>query len=221
MSRQAPGEYYHIYNRGMQKQPIFEIDSDRLRLLFLVLTFQGETIIKNVTRTLKQSVHVQSRTLHIEDELVDDILKNRLVELVHFCLMPNHFHLLVREVADDGISKYMQRVLTAYTKYFNIRHNKTGHLFQGGYKSVWVENDEQLMYLSSYIHKNPSELKGWKGKEHEYYWSSYYDCLHENRFDRLLETGIVMDRYKSAKGASGYKEFVRTSIAKEGKKEGK
>ncbi|MEK7112201.1 MAG: transposase, partial [Patescibacteria group bacterium] len=104
----------------MQKQPIFETDKDRLRFLFLLLSFQGEAIIKNISREIRQSV--QSRTLHIKDELKNEILEKRIVELVIFCLAPNHFHIIVRELIDNGISKYMHRVLTAYTKYFNIRH---------------------------------------------------------------------------------------------------
>lgn len=208
---QAVEEYYHIFNRGMQKQPIFESDADRFRFLFLLLTFQGEVSIKNITREVKHSV--QSRALHIGLELSTEILKNRMVELVHFCLMPNHFHLIVRELEEDGISRYMQRVLTAYTKYFNTRHEKTGHLFQGPYKSVHISDDDQLLYLSSYIHKNPSEIRNWRGREIEYYWSSYQDCLIKNRFGKLLVTDIVMFRF--SEDTSAYKKFVSTSVAKE------
>src|SRR3989338_7761661 len=89
----APEEYYHIYNRGMQKQPIFENDKDRLRFLFLLFVFQGKNSIKNISREIKQNV--QSSTLHIKPELEKEILKNRTVELINFCLMPNHFHLQV------------------------------------------------------------------------------------------------------------------------------
>jgi putative transposase len=158
---------------------------------------------------------VQSRALHISEEIVKEVEKNRMVELVHFCLMPNHFHLIVQELMEGGISRYMHRVLTSYTKYFNTRHEKSGHLFQGPYQSVWLEDDEQLMYLSSYIHKNPHELKNWKGKEHEYYWSSYPDCIGENRFGSLLKTDIVMARYGETKSKLDYMEFVKSSPAKE------
>ena len=105
----APGEYYHIYNRGMQKQLIFETDKDRLRFLFLLFVFQGKNSIKNISREIKQNV--QSSTLHIKPELEKEILKNRTVELINFCLMPNHFHLQVLEKSDGGISKYMQSKL--------------------------------------------------------------------------------------------------------------
>lgn len=217
MRLHAPGEYQHIFDRGIQKQPVFEIDADYLRFLFLILTFQGDMTIKNISREIKQSV--QSRTLHIDLDLKKDILKNRMVELVAFCLVPNHFHLLVRELVEGGISKYMQRVLTAYVKYFNLRHDKSGYLFQGKYKSVHIEDDRQLMHTSAYIHKHPCEIRGWPGKESEYPWSSYQDCIEENRFDELLVTDIITERYIEKKSIFSYKEFVSTSPAKEITKE--
>ena len=217
MRLHAPGEYLHVFNRGMQKQPIFETDQDRLRFLFLLLTFQGEAVIKNISREIRQNV--QSSTLHILGELKSEILKKRMVELVVFCLAPNHFHTIIRELVDNGISKYMQRVLTAYTKYFNTRHEKSGHLFQGPYKSVHISEDRQLMHTSAYIHKHPCEIKGWMGKEHLYPWSSYQDCIGENRFEELLVTDIITDRYVKDKGVSSYKKFVSSSPAKEITKE--
>ncbi|MCX6755486.1 MAG: transposase [Candidatus Nomurabacteria bacterium] len=209
----APEEYYHIYNRGMQKQPIFENDSDRLRFLFLILTFQGKELIKNISREVKQNV--QSSTLHISKETTKNVAQNRQVELVSFCLMPNHFHLIVKEKEEGGIAKYMQRILTSYTKYFNKKYNKSGHLFQGSYKSILIEDDRQLMHLSAYIHKNPSEIKGWKNKEDKYYWSSYNDYIYENRWDELLSQNIILDRYNIDKEKGTYKKFVETSLAKE------
>ena len=209
----APEEFYHIYNRGMQKQAIFESDRDRLRFLFLLLSFQGKDTIQNVSRTLKK--FVQSSTLNITGDFVKEILKDRTVELVVFCLMPNHFHLILCEKKEGGIAKYMQRVLTAYTKYFNTRHNKTGHLFQGSYKSVHIESDEQLMYTSAYIHKNPIELMEWKNKFDKYPWSSYQDFILINRWDDLLSRDILLARYSDLKGNDSYRKFVETSPAKE------
>jgi len=212
MRLHAPNEYLHVFNRGMHKQPVFRIEADYIRFLFLSLTFQGKATIKNVSREIKQNV--QSSTLHIDAELEKDILKNRIVELVTFCLMPNHFHLVVHELIEGGISKYMQRIMTAYTKYFNLRHDKTGHLFQGRYKSVLIDNDKQLMHLSAYIHKNPIEI-GWRGKEDKYPWSSYQDYVVKNRFGNLLVTDVVTKRFEEEKGKLSYKKFVSTSPAKE------
>ncbi|OIO29678.1 hypothetical protein COX93_01180 [Candidatus Nomurabacteria bacterium CG_4_10_14_0_2_um_filter_30_12] len=210
----APEEYYHIYNRGMQKQPIFETDKDRIRFLFLLLAFQGRNSIKNISREIKESV--QSSTLHIKTELEKEIIEDRTVELLSFCLMPNHFHLLLLEKEDGGIAKYMQRVLTAYTKYFNLRHQKSGHLLQGSYKSVWIENDIQLMHTSAYIHKNSNELSGWGKNENKYPWSSFQDYINTNRWGKLLSTDIILNRFDNKEvNIKNYKEFVKTSTAKE------
>lgn len=209
----APEEYYHIFNRGMQKQPIFVTDADRIRFLFLVLTFQGKDTIPNISRALK--LYVQGRTLNVGEKFTDKILGGRIVELVAFCLMPNHFHLLLKEKLEGGIAKYMQRVLTAYTMYFNIRHDKSGHLFQGSYKSVFMKDDRQLMYVSTYIHKNCHELKEWKRKEDKYPWSSFQDYISENRWGKLLSNDIILDRYPENKRGDSYKYFVKTSPAKE------
>jgi len=215
MRLSAPDEYSHVFNRGIQKQPIFETKADYVRFLFLILTFQGETVIQNVSRKIKQSVQSQTlNTFHIDSGLEKEILKNRMVELVAFCLMPNHFHLIVHELEEGGLSKYMQRVLTAYVKYFNLRHDKSGYLFQSKFKNVLIEDDRQLMHTSVYIHKHPIEI-GWKGKEEKYPWSSYQDYIGKNRFGALLVTDIITQRFIEDKDVSGYKEFVSSSPAKE------
>lgn len=209
----APGEYYHVFNRGMQKQRIFENDSDRIRFLFLLLALQGKNSIKNMSREVKRNTKESS--LHILPELKTDILKERTVELLSFCLMPNHFHLLLKEISEGGISKYMQRVTTAYTKYFNARHQKSGHLLQSSYKCVHIEDDLQLMHVSAYIHKNAIELTGWREKYMDYPWSSLKDYVSKNRFSDLLSTDLILEHYDKINRNSEYMEFVKTSLAKE------
>src|SRR3990167_5288555 len=199
MRLSAPDEYLHIFDRGMQRQPIFEIEADYIRFLFLILTFQGETVIQNISRKIQESVQSPTlNTLCIDPDLEKEILKKRMVELVAFCLVKNHFHLLVHELVENGVSKYMQRVLTAYVKYFNLRHDKSGYLFQGKYKDVHIGDDRQLMHTSAYIHKHPREI-GWTGREHLYPYSSYQDCIKENRFEELLVTDILTERFKDGK----------------------
>ena len=87
------------------------------------------------------------------------MITSRYVELVSFAFIPNHFHLIVHEKKENGISQYMQRILNAYTKYFNAKYKKTGHLFQGPFKAVHTESNEQLLHLSAYIHRNPERLR--------------------------------------------------------------
>lgn len=202
----APGEYYHIFNRGVNKQLIFHETTDWARFLFLILHFQSPVIFQNIGRPTKE--FVKHSVFNINS---DEIIKKRYVELTAFCLMPNHFHLIVKEVEEGGISQYMQRVLNSYTKYFNTKYKKSGHLFQGPYKAVHVENNEQLLYLSAYIHRNPREFTNWSGKEDKYQWSSYQDLVKQNRFEKLINSDIITDQFKNK---NDYNNFVKTSGAK-------
>lgn len=203
-------EYYHIYNRGNNKQPIFLDNKDKARFLFLILYFQSPTIFYNISRFI--FYFVKHSVFNIPKETQKKILNDKMIELISFVLMPNHFHLILCELKEGGISQYMQRVLNAYTKYFNKKHDKSGHLFQGPFQVVHVKNNEQLLYLSTYIHKNPRELVKWKNKEHLFFWSSYQDYLKTNRWGEFLTPQIISEQFTNWKE---YEVFVKTSIAKE------
>lgn len=149
----------------------------------------------------------------LDAAVLENILKNRYVELVEFCLMPNHYHLIVREVKEGGIATYMQRVADGYTKYFNTKHQQSGYVFQGPYGAVHVKDDRQLTYLSAYIHRNPRELREWKDKEFEYPWSSLQDYTKANRWGGLIVPDIIAGQF-DATSKSNYADFVRTSTAK-------
>lgn len=204
----APGEYYHIFNRGVNKQLIFHDDTDRARFLFLILYFQSPIILQNISRPVKS--YVKHRVFNIDEEK-QKIIRSRFVELVAFCLMPNHFHLIIKENDENGIARYMQRVLNGYTKYYNTKYGKSGHLFQGPYKVIHVKNNEQLLYLSSYIHRNPREIKKYFNRENKYQWSSYQDFVNKNRFEKLLVFDIICEQFNEKKE---YNKFVKTSTAK-------
>lgn len=209
-TRIAPGEHYHIFNRGNNKQPIFLDDRDRIRFLFLLLHLQAPIYLTNHNRQV--NYFVKHSVFNIFQEKLEEINKHRYVELKSFALMPNHFHLIVFESKDGGIAQYMQRVLNAYTKYFNAKYQKIGHLFQGPFKAVHVEDNRQLLYLSAYIHRNPREILACKNKEHVFSWSSYSDYINTNRWDKLLKIDIVRSQFSSHKE---YKRFVQTSSTKE------
>ncbi len=207
----AESEYYHLFNRGAHKAPLFKDEKDWLRFLFLILHCQSPIVIPNVRRFAVPTALSQGFMIppHFEEE----IQKKRIVELVSFCIMPNHFHLLVRELTEGGISAYMQRVLVGYTMYFNTKHQTSGHLFQGRYKSVHVADNDQLLYLSAYIHRNPRELPKWKGLEQAYPYSSLQDLAAVNRWGRLLSGDILTSQFDGSK-ESNYKDFVNSSSAK-------
>lgn len=208
----APGEYYHVFNRGNNKNDIFFDDKDRARFLFLITHLQSPISFKNISREVR--LFVQSRALHscVDQDLMTEICRNRYIELVAFALMPNHFHLLICEVQENGISQYMHKILTGYAKYLNTKHEKSGHVLQGPYRLVHVDSNEQLMHLSAYIHRNPRDLRGWRNKEHGYPWSSYQDFIGTNRWGELLNTNSIHEQFESKEE---YRQFVETSGTKD------
>lgn len=206
------GEYYHVYNRGLGKRTVFQDRADYARFLFGVLYFQSPTLIAQVGRNAR--TFSDHGGFEVSETLFSNVQNGKHVELVAFCLMPNHYHLVLRQLTDGAIPRYMQRVDLAYARYANLRHEHTGHLFQSPYRSRLVSDNEYLTHLSAYIHRNPRELKGWKGREHEYPWSSYQDYVTENRWGGLLAQEIILDQFDGTK-SSNYSDFVKSSLAKE------
>lgn len=190
---------------------IFRDDTDRKRFLFSILHYQSPEPFENMNRFVKK--YTPEAGFLLGQEKLERTIATRVVELTSFCLMPNHFHLLVRENSEGGISSYMHRVLNAHTQYMNTKYGLSGHIFQGRYKAVHVKDNHQLLYLSAYIHRNPRELKAWKGKEFEYPWSSLQDYTKGNRWGGLLEADIIAEQF-DARPNSNYADFVRTSTAK-------
>lgn len=180
--------FYHVYNRGVRKNLLFHNVKDYSRFILLVLIFQYNINISNINRLNEKF----SKNLNIEDLNIDISDKEVLVEVISFCIMPNHFHLILNQFSEGGVAKYMQKVLTAYTMYYNKKYKMTGHAFQGKYKSVFIEDDEQLIYLSIYVHKNPIDINE---DIFKYKWSSLQDLLKLNRWGSYLKPNIITDRY--------------------------
>lgn len=148
--------YYHCFNRGVDKRLIFIDSSDYLR-------FINSISISNNPETLRFKHGKKLET-------------DRFVDVINYCLMPNHFHLTLKQVSENGISFFLHRLATSYTKYFNIKHKRSGRLFEYVFKAVEVSTDEQLIHLSRYIHLNPF-VAGIVKEPEEYKWSSYLDYL--------------------------------------------
>lgn len=196
-------EYYHLYSRGVLKKTIFHDHRDYARFLFLLLYFQSPVLFYNLSRPV--SSFVRRQTFNIKPTIEARVIQTRLVEMVSFCLMPNHFHLLVRLVRDNGLALYMQRVLTAYAKYYNAKYKYSGHLFQSAYQAVHIEDNEQLLYTSAYIHKNPRDYV-------KYHWSSYQDYTRTNRWRGLLVPDLILDQFNDS---ADYTHWVKDTSAKE------
>ncbi|MBI2482458.1 MAG: transposase [Candidatus Vogelbacteria bacterium] len=146
------GEWYHLYNRGTDKRKIFTDNNDYQR--FLKLLYLANSTKPTILYTLKK------------DTIFDFPREENLVDIGAYCLMPNHFHLLVKEKVEGGISLFMRKLLTGYSMYFNIKNKRTGKLFEGPFKSIHVDTDNYFRYVLSYIHLNPVKLvePEWKEK---------------------------------------------------------
>jgi len=166
----VPGEFYHLYNRGTEKRIIFLDKKDYEYFLFLMY-------ICNTTKSIK---------LREVGENFDR--EETIVEIGAYCLMPNHFHILIYEKIEGGISKYMLKLMTGYSMYFNKKYKRTGKLCEGVFKSIHANSDNYLKYLYSYIHLNPAKLidKNWRENKNrnitnllKYVFSYPYSSLKE------------------------------------------
>ncbi len=205
----ATGEYYHVYNRGTDKRIVFLDNADHERFISLLYLCNSGVPIH--------------RSDHKKAELDDIFLIPRettLIDIGAYCLMPNHFHLLVREQSDGGISMFMQKLMTAYTMYFNRRHLRRGTLFEGSFRAQHVNDDNYLKYLFAYIHLNPIGIidSGWK--EHriknrqaaekyvrDFPYSSFFDYEHlsaPRRASVILNTIAFPEYFEKAKDFSEY-----------------
>ena len=187
------GEFYHIYNRGNSKQKIFHDKEDYQRFMSLLY-------ISN--RTKKFNLADFKKCKRREMYKYED--NKSIVSIGSYSLMPNHFHVLLTQTDSDenGISKFMHKLGTAYVTYYNKKYKRTGGLFESKFKSQYVKNDRHLKYLFSYIHFNPIKLiqKDWKEKGirnkkealdflNGYEFSSYLDFVEKDRFEsEILDT---------------------------------
>jgi len=179
------GEYYHIYNRGIDKRIIFKSIHDYRRFMMLLYVANSDEPIKldnfiNILRKDYQEIFSCKRG-------------NQLISIGAWCLMPNHFHILVKEEVEGGITKFMQRLGTGYSMYFNIKYQRTGSLFGGPFKSKHIADDRYLKHLFGYISLNPLDLEfsEWEGlidKQSPKIWQEF---LKKYQYSSFLEyTGV-------------------------------
>lgn len=147
----APGEWYHCYNRGTDKRIIYTKPADYYR-------FQGILYLSNSTNPFSLNDLVKHDGLWTFSTLMNADRGESLVDVGAYALMPNHYHLLLREVQEGGITSYMRKLGTAYTMHFNIKYQRTGVLFAGKFKATHVSNDRYMRRIVNYIHGNPAEL---------------------------------------------------------------
>lgn len=191
--------YYHIYNRGVDKRTIFQTDDD----YFVFMRFLKEYLLP---------------LGHPQLDLLSDINPRRApincfedIDLIAYCLMPNHFHLLVKQKTKKGLEKFMRALATNYVMYFNRKYKRIGPLFQGRYKAALIDEDSYFTYISGYIHANPVELITRDGplqKLEDYSFSSYPMYLGERNYEWVKPDDILSIFTNDSTKMSSYKQFV-------------
>lgn len=216
--------FYHIYNRGVDKRKVFMDEKDYFRFIHDLFEFNDKNITINVNFYAKRNYR-RNYGSRIPIVLAQRKARELLVDIVCYCLMPNHYHLFLRQRMDGGISKFLQKLGTGYTNYFNLKHERSGVLFQGKFKAVSIETDVQFTHLSRYIHLNPAELvesnwkeqgiKNWQEvKKHleSYRWSSYSDYIGKKNFPSLINKKVLSDYFDNR---NEYRKFVENWVLKD------
>lgn len=219
----APNCIYHIYNRGVEKRDIFLQDADRWRFLQALLLFNQEKSPFNLLWKLEQE-HKGRMNFRILKEFLErnSEQKSPLVRIMADCLMPNHYHLILEELMRGGVTKFMHKLGTGYTMYFNKKYDRVGGLFQGTFKAVQVDTDEYLQNLLVYVNViNPGQLIEPNLKEEgvrdierimqfakAYPWSTHQEYLGE-RSSPIIDKGVADSLFPDP---PQYKEFVENSL---------
>lgn len=193
------GYLYHVFNRGVERRPIFLSKRDRERFVSLLEYYRCDHIPKSYSHFLALSLAERTAFRQTLE------LKPKAVDILAYCLMPNHFHLLVRQNTNNGIHQFLSNIANAYAKYFNTKRHRVGPLYQGPFKAVFVETDEQLIHLSRYIHINPV-VSGVIDLKHlaTYPWSSLPVYIEEGK-PSFVTTQLILGHFKNH---SAYSRFV-------------
>lgn len=187
------GEFYHIFNRGVEKRNIFLDKTDFERFLKSIEEFNT---IKPIGSLYENSF--------LKNKLGSPTTKSRLVNVVCYCLNPNHYHFILEQRSEGGISAFLQRLSGGYTRYFNIRRKRSGVLFQGKFKSVHIRSNEYLLHASVYVNLNNRAHTLERGKSISS-WNEYVANINNG----LCTKDIILKQFKNV---SEYKDFAESSL---------
>jgi putative transposase len=173
----APNSYYHVYNRGVAKLPIFLDDHDKEYFLHLLK--------RHLDPTDTSTDRFQTPYKKFDD-----------VKLLSYCLMHNHFHLLIYQIEPMALADFMKSILTAYTMYFNKKYKRVGHLFQGRFKASLILDDAYLLHITRYIHLNPYKYR-------TYTWSSYGYYIGQKK-SHWMHPELILSLFRDVKDYSAF-----------------
>ena len=191
-------EFYHIYNRGVDKRPVF---SDKNDLERFFLSMQEFNALKPIGSIFENSFNKNK----------DGKNDPQLVQFIAFCLNPNHFHFILVQLEERGIEKFMHRLGTGYTKYFNERCSRSGALFQGRFKANHINSNEYLLHASVYVNLNYKVHK--LKPSNNLFQSSWNEYLDEN-YPSICSKDMILDQFKSRKKYEKFAESTLDTILK-------
>lgn len=196
---------YHVLNRGVDKRQIFLDDRDCLRFIYDLYEF-------NNYRTSPNNGRFFTNTNLLNPEGQSAREREPLVDILAFCLMPNHYHLLLKQLSEDGLVKFLSKLNTGYAKYFNQRYKRIGTLFQGRFKSISIVNEPHFIHIPYYIHCNPLDLITPKWRERKisnpgkainflnnYRWSSHLDFCGKHNFPAITKRDFLLEVFGGEK----------------------
>lgn len=208
----ATNKFYHLFNRGVDKREIFLNKNDYIRFIHDIYEFNDSNPAVQFSRLTRED-NVGSPTSNIKP-------RELLVNVHAFVMMSNHYHSLVEQLKEGGVTLFMRKLHTGYTNAFNLKQERSGHLFQGPFKAVHIEDDVQLAHLVCYQHSNPLDIwkPSWKEKkltasevkealkflETKYRWSSHLDYLGIKNFPSVIHKDFLL---KFFGGSEGYRKF--------------
>lgn len=185
--------FYHVFNKGVDKRPIYLWPDDFDRFIQSIDEFNSIEPIG--------SIFWNSFRKDKSEELM--LKKEKLISIICYCLNPNHYHLILEQIADDGIKKFMHRLGTGYTKYFNFKHQRSGSLFGNKFKAVLIDSNEYLLHVSAYVNLN-YQVHQLRSKASKSSWDEY-----QNNQGNLCSKKIILQQFK---GAVDYANFAQESL---------
>lgn len=217
MARQiVTGNIYHVLNRGVDKRKIFSNDKDYLRFIHNLFEFNDTEPVNNRAYFISNTKSIDVGCRYIGKRAKERRPRKLLVEILVFTLMPNHYHLMVKILRENGLSEFMKKLNMGYSKYFNQKNERSGTLFESKYKLVPIETQAHFIHLPYYIHANSLDLimPEWREKKlkdykkamkflEKYRWSSFSDYIGKKNFPSVTSREFLMEMYKTPKN---YKE---------------
>lgn len=189
-------EYYHIFNRGVEKRRVFMCAKDYERFLLSMVEFN---------RILPLGSLRDGASLQALDAWAPGIeCLEKLVEIVAYSLLPNHYHLILKQSVENGISKFIHKISMGYANYFNLKYNRSGSLFQGKFKAIPITSDDKLLELSVYINFN-AQLHQLVKNQLSYKWSSCREYLSVSKKD-ICNRNPIFDALNSGES---YSELIK------------